>query len=132
MLAALAVGVFTAPLHSTILAQENSSNMQSTETTFTQMIAIGRITTNDPSLLRPQMAQEVQDTVKLYLKGGIAAWYTRKDEPGVVFILNAATEQEANEMLAPLPFVEQGWLAFDYIPIGPLEPLAQLLQAPAQ
>lgn len=106
--------------------------MQLPETTATQMIAIGRITTNDPSVLQPQMAQEVQDTVKLYLKGGIAAWYTRKDEPGVVFILNASSEQEANEMLAPLPFVEEGWLAFDFTPIGPLEPLGMLLKANAQ
>jgi hypothetical protein len=38
---------------------------------------------------------EVRETVKLYLDGKIKEWYSRGDGRGVIFLVDAKTEDEA-------------------------------------
>jgi len=73
------------------------------------------------------MPSEVRETVKLYLAGKIDSWYVRKDQPGVVFLMNVATVKEAHDLLEALPLGKAGIMEFDLIPIGPLSPLQYLL-----
>lgn len=95
----------------------------------TQVIAVGTVqNVSVAEQLRDVMGDEVRDTVKLYLAGKIAQWYIRRDTNGVVFILNATSTDEAAAMLALLPLVKQQLMRFEYIPVGPLSPLALLIQ----
>ena len=77
--------------------------------------------------LIPHLPKELAATVKLYLEEKIRTFYFRKDRPGVVFIMEAESLEEAKGMLDKLPLVELGILDFDLIPIGPLAPLENLL-----
>jgi muconolactone delta-isomerase len=78
--------------------------------------------------IMPVMQQEVRETVRLYLAGKIEQWYTRKDQNGVVFILNVASVEEAHALLEKLPLGQNKFMEFDLIPLGPLSPLNILLQ----
>src|SRR5437763_1172333 len=49
------------------------------------------------------MPSEIDATVKLYLDGKIREWYSRGDGRGVVFLLEAKTEDEARAIMEPLP-----------------------------
>jgi hypothetical protein len=94
----------------------------------TRILAIGHVTPKFTlAALKATLPQEVRETAKLYLQGKIADWYSRNDKPGVVFILNTSDPKAAQEMLATLPFDQQGLMEFDLIPIGPLAPLGLLL-----
>ena len=103
----------------------------------TRVLALGHLTpgtTRDK--IMPVMQQEVRDTVRLYLGGKIEQWYTRKDQNGVVFILNVTSVEEAHALLEKLPLGINKIMEFDLIPLGPLSPLNLLLldkaAAPAQ
>ncbi|TSE10729.1 hypothetical protein [Aquimarina algiphila] len=56
----------------------------------------------------------------------IRTFYFRKDRPGVVFILECESIEEVRKTLDQLPLVQEGFLDFEYIPLGPLEPLKML------
>lgn len=91
------------------------------------MLAIGRLTPGTtPRELGAVLPEEVRDTVKLYLSGKIDQWYVRKDQTGVVFILNITDADEARRTLAQLPLGRAKLMEFDLIPLGPLSPLAAL------
>lgn len=94
----------------------------------TRVLAIGTLTVapTDPAF-RSAMPDEVTKTVALYLEGDIDQWYVRRDNNGVVFILNATSVAEAKAKLARLPLVEKGWMTFELVPMGPLAPLGMLL-----
>ncbi len=99
----------------------------------TKILAIGHLVANGDATKRPAiMPSEVRETVKLYLAGRIDSWYVRKDQPGVVFLMNVATVEEAHTLLEALPLGKAGLMAFDLIPIGPLSPLQYLLAEPAK
>ena len=94
----------------------------------TRVLAIGRIVSGSTSeKLAPVMQREVRDTVRLYLAGKIDQWFVRRDQRGVVFLLNVSTVAEAHELLEKLPLGEAKLMEFDLIPLGPLTPLALLL-----
>jgi hypothetical protein len=93
----------------------------------TRILAIGRLTPGTtPGALGAVLPEEVRDTVKLYLSGKIDQWYVRKDQTGVVFILNITDVDEARRTLAQLPLGRANLMVFDFIPLGPLSPLAAL------
>lgn len=87
-----------------------------------------------PDVARPDvmkvMPQEVRDTVALYLDGKILQWYGRADGKGVVFLLNAATVDEAKTITSQLPLLKAGFVTFDYLALTPLTPLRALLSQP--
>ncbi|MEG9431229.1 hypothetical protein [Terriglobus sp. ADX1] len=93
----------------------------------TKVIAIGSIVNMPASGTANIMPQEVSDTVRLYLAGKIDQWYVRKDQRGVVFLMNVTSTDEAHSLLEKLPLGVAGIMKFDLIPVGPLSPLNYLL-----
>lgn len=69
---------------------------------------------------------EIRATVKLYLDGKIREWYSRGDGKGVVFLVDATTEDEARAMVETLPLGKAQLMDIEYIPVGPLMPLRAL------
>jgi hypothetical protein len=49
------------------------------------------------------MPAEIRETVKLYFDGKIRQWYSRGDGKGVVFLVDAKTENEARALMETLP-----------------------------
>ena len=72
------------------------------------------------------MPAEIRATVKLYLDGKIREWYSRGDGKGVIFLLDAKTIDEAHAIMDPLPLSKENLMDHEYIPVGPLMPLAIL------
>ena len=70
---------------------------------------------------------EIRATVKLYLEGKIRQWYSRGDGKGIVFLLEAKTEDEARAVMETLPLAKEQLLDHEYIPVGPLMPLRALM-----
>src|SRR6201998_3630087 len=81
--------------------------------TFQQVIAV--------------MPAEVRATVKLYLDGKIREWYSRGDGKGVIFLVDAKTEDEARAIMETLPLAKEQLMDHEYIPVGPLMPLRALM-----
>jgi hypothetical protein len=73
------------------------------------------------------MPSEIRATVKLYLDGKISQWYSRGDGKGVIFLVDAKTEDEAREIMETLPLAKEKLMDRQYIPVGPLLPLASLI-----
>jgi hypothetical protein len=77
------------------------------------------------------MPAEVRATVKLYLDGKIREWYSRGDGKGVIFLVDAKTEDEARDIMETLPLAKEHLWNTEYIPVGPLMPL-RALTSPAE
>ena len=75
---------------------------------------------------------EIRATVKLYLDGKIHQWYSRGDGKGVVFLVEAKTEDEARAIMETLPLAKEQLMDHQYIPVGPLMPLRALIGPPTQ
>jgi hypothetical protein len=78
------------------------------------------------------MPAEIRATVKLYLDGKIHQWYSRGDGKGVVFLVDAKTEDEARAIVETLPLAKEQLWDEQYIPVGPLMPLRALIGPGAQ
>ena len=79
------------------------------------------------------MPAEIRATVKLYLDGKIRQWYSRGDGRGVVLFLDVKTVDEAHTVMDTLPLAKENLIDHEYIPVGPLMPLASLISGgPAQ
>jgi peptidyl-tRNA hydrolase len=78
------------------------------------------------------MPEEIRATVKLYLDGKIREWYSRGNGKGVVFLVDAQTEDEARAIMETLPLEKQQLIDTDYVPVGPLMPLRMLIGPGAQ
>lgn len=70
---------------------------------------------------------EIRATVKLYLDGKIRQWYSRGDGKGVLFFVQAQTENEARAIMETLPLAKEKLMDHQYIPVGPLMPLRMLM-----
>ena len=75
---------------------------------------------------------EIRATVKLYLDGKIRQWYSRGDGKGVIFLVDAKTEDEARALMETLPLAKEQLMDHQYIPVGPLMPLRALVGPGAQ
>jgi len=73
------------------------------------------------------MPSEIRATVKLYLDGKIRQWYSRGDGKGVVFLIDAKTVDEAHAVVETMPLSKENLMDHEYIPVGPLMPLAALM-----
>src|SRR5260221_1809684 len=79
------------------------------------------------------MPDEIRATVKLYLDGKIRQWYSRGDGRGVILFLDVKTAEEAHAIMDTLPLSKENLMDHEYIPVGPLLPLAGLISGgPAQ
>ncbi|HET9402913.1 MAG TPA: hypothetical protein VFO34_18340 [Candidatus Acidoferrales bacterium] len=86
-----------------------------------------------PAQIMNVIPAEIRATVKLYLDGKIRQWYSRGDGKGVVFLIDAKTEDEARAIVETLPLAKEHLMDDQYIPVGPLMPLKALMgQAPQQ
>jgi hypothetical protein len=87
--------------------------------------------TAKPGVTRQQimniMPAEIRATVKLYLDGKIRQWYSRADGKGVIFLIDVKTVDEARAVMEPLPLSKENLMDHEYIPVGPLMPLAVLI-----
>ena len=75
---------------------------------------------------------EIRATVNLYLDGKIREWYSRGDGKGVIFLVDAQTEDQARAMMETLPLAQEQLMEHAYIPVGPLLPLRALMGPGAQ
>jgi hypothetical protein len=79
-----------------------------------------------PQQIMAVIPEEIRATVKLYLDGKIREWYSRGDGKGVVFLVEATTEDEARAVMETLPLAKEQLMDQQYIPVGPLMPLRAL------
>jgi hypothetical protein len=87
----------------------------------TKIVAIGSFTkAPDEATRKSILPHEVSNTLRVYLQGKIDQLYNRKDEPGVVFLMNVTTIEEARALLEDLPLGRAGLMRFQFIPIAPL------------
>src|SRR5262249_42425449 len=80
-----------------------------------------------PQQIMAVIPAEVRATVNLYLDGKIREWYSRGDGKGVIFLVNAKTEDEARAIMETLPLAKAQLMDHEYIPLGPLMPLRALV-----
>ena len=80
-----------------------------------------------PQQVMAVIPAEIRATVKLYLDGKIRQWYSRGDGKGVVFLVEAQTEEEARAIMETLPLAKEQLMDDQYIPVGPLMPLRALI-----
>ena len=85
-----------------------------------------------PKQVMAVIPDEIQATVKLYLDGKIRQWYSRGDGKGVIFVVEAKTEEEARTLMETLPLAKEQLMDHEYIPVGPLMPLRALMSGGAQ
>jgi hypothetical protein len=85
-----------------------------------------------PQQIMALMPTEIRATVKLYLDGKIREWYSRGDGKGVVFLVDAKTEEDARTLMESLPLAKEQLMEHQYIPVGPLMPLRALNPAALQ
>ncbi len=90
------------------ISQQNEVSQAVQTTPITKVLAIGHLV-SPPSgeSFSSTMQSEVRDTVRLYLAGKIDQWYVRKDQNGVVFILNTPSVEDARVLLDSLPWQSQ-------------------------
>jgi len=79
-----------------------------------------------PQQIMAVIPEEIRATVKLYLDGKIREWYSRGNGKGVVFLVDAKTEDEARALMETLPLAREQLMDHEYIPVGPLMPLRAL------
>jgi hypothetical protein len=85
-----------------------------------------------PAQIMAVIPDEIRATVKLYLDGKIREWYSRGDGKGVVFLVDAKTEDEARAIVETLPLAKEHLMDHQYVPVGPLMPLRALLGSGGQ
>ena len=85
-----------------------------------------------PQQVMAVIPAEIRATVKLYLDGKIRQWYSRGDGKGVVFLVDAKTEDEARAIMETLPLAKEQLMDHEYVPVGPLMPLRALMGPGAQ
>jgi len=85
-----------------------------------------------PDQIMAVIPAEIRATVKLYLDGKIRQWYSRGDGKGVVFLVDAKSEDEARAIMETLPLAKEHLMDDQYISVGPLMPLRALVGPEAQ
>ena len=74
------------------------------------------------------MPKEVPATLKLYLDGKIEQFFFRQDKPGVVFVMNVDSVEQAKSTIEALPLATEGFFQYEFLQVGPLAPLGMLIQ----
>jgi hypothetical protein len=94
-----------------------------------KVITIGNITKPlTPEQRQEILAHEVPATLKLYLDGKIEQFWFRQDKPGVVFLMNVESLEEAKAVVHALPLTAGGYMTHELMQVGPLAPLGLLIQ----
>ena len=85
-----------------------------------------------PQQIMDVIPAEIRATVQLYLDGKIREGYSRGDGKGVIFLVDAKSEDEARALMETLPLAKAHLMDHAYIPVGPLTPLRALNPAAFQ
>jgi len=94
-----------------------------------KVLAIGTIVKPlTPEQRQQVMPTEVPATLKHYLDGKIEQFWFRQDSPGVIFLMNVESVEQAKGTIEALPLVTNGYAKYDFMQVGPLAPLGLLLQ----
>ena len=120
-----------------VLAQTQGSPQPPSDAPSPKTTEVMVILTAKQGVTRQQIMNvipaEIRATVKLYLDGKIRQWYSRGDGRGVVLFLDVKTVDEAHAVINTLPLSKENLIDHEYIPVGPLLPLAGLIGGgPAQ
>jgi hypothetical protein len=120
-----------------VLAQSQDSPQPPSGVPSPKTTEVMVILTSKEGVTRQQimnvMPAEIRATVKLYLDGKIRQWYSRGDGRGVVLFLDVKSADEAHAIMDTLPLSKENLMDHEYIPVGPLLPLAVLIGGgPAQ
>ncbi len=75
---------------------------------------------------KPLLKAEAARAWELYQAGTFREMYFREDQSTAVLVLECADIEEANRVLATLPLVQAGLIAFDVIPLKPYPGFARL------
>jgi hypothetical protein len=86
----------------------------------------------NPQQIMAVIPSEIRATVQLYLEGKIREWYSRGDGKGIVFLVEAKSEDEARTIMETLPLAKEQLMDEQYIPVGPLMPLRALVGPAAE
>jgi hypothetical protein len=81
-----------------------------------------------PEQRQQVMPSEVPATLKLYLDGKIEQFWYRQDAPGVIFLMNVESIEQAKATVDALPLVSGGYAKYEFMQVGPLAPLGMLIQ----
>src|SRR5262249_52787965 len=73
------------------------------------------------------MPAEVRPTLKLYLDGKFRQWYSRGRRKGGTCLIDAKSVEEAHAAIDAMPLSKENLVDHEYIPVGPLMPLAALI-----
>jgi hypothetical protein len=85
-----------------------------------KILAIARVDPQTtPAKMQPHLEAEVKHAWKLYKEGTLREMYDRQDRTGVVLVLECSSVDEARKVLDELPFVREGLIDFEAIPLGP-------------
>ena len=94
-----------------------------------KVLAIGAITKQPtPERQAELMSKEVPATLQLYLDAKIEQFWFRQDAPGVLFLMNVESVEQAKATIEALPLVTGGYAKYDFMQVGPLAPLGLLIQ----
>ena len=94
-----------------------------------KVMAVGSIVKPvTPEQRQEVMPKEVPATLKLYLDGKIEQFWYRQDAPGVIFLLNVESVEQAKATVEALPLVTGGYAKYELMQVGPLAPLGMLIQ----
>jgi len=95
-----------------------------------KVFAVGNVATlPTPEQREAILPQEVPHTLRLYLDGVIEQFWFRTDRPGVFFLMDVESVDQARATVEALPLAQAGVMTFELTPVGPLAPLARLLPA---
>jgi len=75
---------------------------------------------------RPYLEAESRRAWELYQSGVLREMYFRADQTTAVLVLECASVEEAQEVLATLPLVREGLIVFEVIPLRPYPGFARL------
>jgi len=92
-----------------------------------KVMAIGTLEPLTPEQQKTYLPKEVPATLQLYLDGKMEQFWLRSDGRGVIFLMSAASVEEAGAALKALPLGHAGILNFELMPIEPLAPLGMLI-----
>lgn len=112
--------------HSQLPASQPPAGVPSPKTTEVMVILTAKQGV-DRQQITKVMPAEIRATVKLYLDGEIRQWYSKGDGRGVIFVLGVKTVDEAHAIMDTLPLSKENLMDYEYIPVGPLLPLAILI-----
>ncbi len=80
-----------------------------------------------PEQFEKHILHEAPHTLQLYLDGKVEQFWFR-EKVGPIFLMNVESLDEARATLHALPFVAEGLMNYEFMPLVPLAPLGRLIQ----